>query len=245
MRIRKVMEGVVDQAQSYRLQLRQNKSKGKNSNNYVARRKAWLHTREQNKDVRVHAAIYNHGVKRLARLFWDDAPDAQVRQRALLTRYRPIRAEDIKCTTATYDMYNNTRTQGKFQLPWFWRMREPDAPDRMDVDEGRRPLDDETFIGDFFRTRWINARCAYVRCEEEVYMLEGEMQTCFLGYSALAEAWRQRHYRLPLASEGDIDEFAGHRAHALEMRHSWMDLAAKAKAAFNGEVRDIISSELQ
>lgn len=152
-RIRKVMEGAVDQAQSYRLQLRQNKSKGKNSNNYVARKNAWLHTREQNKDVRVHAAIYNHGVKRLARLFWDDTTLAQERKVALLSRYRPIRAEDIRCTTATYDMYNNTRTKGKFQLPWFWKMGMGRDPDDMDVDEGIQAMDDETFIGNCERAQ--------------------------------------------------------------------------------------------
>ena len=76
-------------------------------------------------------------------------------------------------------------------------------------------------------------------------MLEGEMQTCFLGYTALAEAWRIRYCSLPPVVEGTIDIFAGHRAHALETRHAWLDLAAKAKAAFDGEVQNIISSMSQ
>ncbi|VDC00266.1 unnamed protein product [Peniophora sp. CBMAI 1063] len=242
-RIRKIMEGAVDQAQSYRLQLRQNKSKGKNSNNYLARKRAWLHTREQNKDVRVHAAMYNHGVQRLARLFWEDDEESQQRKAALLAKYRPLRPEDIQCTTATYDMYNNTRTRGKFKLPWFWRVGRRHL-DTMEVDDAPEEVDDETFIGDFFRTRWINARCSYVRCEEEVYMLEGEMQTCFLGYSALANAWKGRHVKLPAVPMEGVDQYAGLRAHALEMMHAWLDLAAKAKTAFNAEVENIISSDL-
>ncbi|VDB96112.1 unnamed protein product [Peniophora sp. CBMAI 1063] len=245
-RIQSVMEGVVDQAQSYRLQLRQNKSKGKNSNNYVARSRAWLHTRQQNKDVRVHASIYNHGAKRLARLFWDDSEEAQNRKNSILAKYRPITADDIKCTTATYDMYNNTRTQGKFQLPWFWRTFRSNRPvGSCDNEGGDEVLDDDTFIGAFFRTRWINARCSYVRCEEEVFMLEGEMQTCYLGYRALADAWEEKYRRLPTTPEGQHDPYAGHRAHALETRHAWLDLAAKAKAAFNAEVENVVVATLQ
>lgn len=76
-------------------------------------------------------------------------------------------------------------------------------------------------------------------------MLEGEMQTCFLGYSALAESWQRRYHSLPPAGDGETDPFAGHRAHALETRHSWLDLAAKAKSAFNAEVQDIIFPGLQ
>ena len=76
-------------------------------------------------------------------------------------------------------------------------------------------------------------------------MLEGEMQTCYLGYSALADLWMRRYSELPLPRAGSKDELAGHRAFALEMRHSWLDLAAKAKAAFNCEVQDIIAPGLQ
>ena len=75
-------------------------------------------------------------------------------------------------------------------------------------------------------------------------MLEGEMQTCFLGYTALANAWQKRYDDLPPAVDGQVDVLAGHRAHALEMRHSWLDLAAKAKAVFNAEVEDIVSVDM-
>ena len=71
------------------------------------------------------------------------------------------------------------------------------------------------------------------------------MQTCYLGYSALAASWEKRYRALPPITDDIEDEYAGHRAHALETRHAWLDLAAKAKAAFNGEVRDIISAGLQ
>lgn len=96
-----------------------------------------------------------------------------------------------------------------------------------------------------FRTRWINAKCAVVRCEEEEFILQGEMQTCYLGYLALAYSWRRRARVLPLPQDGADDEYAGQRAHALQNMHSWLDLAAHAKRSFNVEVAEIITDELQ
>ncbi|VDB94419.1 unnamed protein product [Peniophora sp. CBMAI 1063] len=111
-----------------------------------------------------------------------------------------------------------------------------------DADTKPQPLDDATFI--VYRTRWINARCAVVRCEEEEFMLQGEMQTCYLGYVALAYAWRQRaHLSGNLQSERGTHP--GHRAHALQVAHNWLDLAAFAKDSFNAEVSNIITEDLQ
>ncbi|VDB94418.1 unnamed protein product [Peniophora sp. CBMAI 1063] len=70
-RLQAIREGVCDQAQGYRLEIRKKKGKGKS--NYESRTNAWLHVRQQTKDVRVHAAIYNHHVRRLRRVMWDDS----------------------------------------------------------------------------------------------------------------------------------------------------------------------------
>ncbi|VDB87287.1 unnamed protein product [Peniophora sp. CBMAI 1063] len=246
-RLQAIREGLCDQAQGYRLAIRSKKGKG--SANYRERTNAWIHARQQTKDVWVHAAIYNHHLRRVRLCFWDDAPEAIAHRSILEERYKPILAEHIRCSTATYEMYNNLRTRGDFTLPWFWRMQhavlaeagvDPQRGGEGDYDSN----DDETFIGDFFRTRWINAKCAVVRCEEEEFMLQGEMQTCYLGYLSLAFSWRRRCRLLPIA-EGSSDKFAGLRSHALQNMHAWLDLAAHAKQAFNAEVLDIISDELQ
>lgn len=68
-------------------------------------------------------------------------------------------------------------------------------------------------------------------------MLQGEMQTCYLGYTSLAYSWRRRWH---LLDKEPGDEYAGHRAHALGNMHRWLDLAAHAKQSFNAEVSDII-----
>ena len=91
-----------------------------------------------------------------------------------------------------------------------------------------------------FRTRWINAKCDVVRCEEEEFMLQGEMKTCYLGYLSLAYTWRHRWRLLPEPTPGEDDVYPGLRAHALQNMHSWLDLAAQAKRSFNSEVADII-----
>ncbi|VDB91414.1 unnamed protein product [Peniophora sp. CBMAI 1063] len=244
-RLQAIREGVCDQAQGYRLEIRKKKGKGKS--NYESRTNAWLHVRQQTKDVRVHAAVYNNHVRRLRRLMWDDTEDATTLYKDLRMRYRFIAPNDIRCSTETYETYNNIRTRGDFRLPWFWRMNipcNPESPDDDEINTEHRPLDDATFIGDFYRTRWINARCAVVRCEEEEFMLQGEMQTCYLGYVALAYAWRRRA-RLASNFDADSERYTGHRAHALQVAHSWLDLAAHAKDSFNAEVLDIITDDLQ
>ncbi|VDC02771.1 unnamed protein product [Peniophora sp. CBMAI 1063] len=243
-RLQATREGLCDQAQGYRLAIRNKKGKG--SANYRDRTNAWIHARQQTKDVRVHAAIYNHHLRRLQLCFWDDTPQALARYATLRQRYKPILAEHIRCSTATYEMYNDVRTRGNFALPWFWRMQHAiSTSDTGSPGGGDHSVDDdETFIGNFFRTRWINAKCAVVRCEEEEFMLQGEMQTCYLGYLSLAYSWRRRGRLLPIA-EGSADEFAGLRAHALQNMHAWLDLAAHARQSFNAEVSDIITDELQ
>lgn len=143
-RLQAVREGVCDQAQGYRLEIRNKKGKGRS--NYRERTNAWLHVRAQTKDVRVHAAIYNSHVRRLHLCFWDDSPQALERYEALKTQFKLIRAEDIRCSTATYETYNDLRTRGDFRLPWFWRMREAPVDDTSEVNNAGDSLDDETFI---------------------------------------------------------------------------------------------------
>ncbi|VDB84679.1 unnamed protein product [Peniophora sp. CBMAI 1063] len=148
-RLQAIREGLCDQAQGYRLTIRNKKGKG--SANYRERTNAWLHVRQQTKDVRVHAAIYNHHVRRLHLIFWDDAPRAQARYAALKGRYKLILASDIRCSTATYEMYNNMRTRGEFKLPWFWRMQDVstavDEEAQEDMAGDEQPTeDDESFI---------------------------------------------------------------------------------------------------
>ncbi|VDB85616.1 unnamed protein product [Peniophora sp. CBMAI 1063] len=144
-RLQEIREGLCDQAQSYRLEIRKKKGKGKA--NYRDRTNAWLHVRAQTKDVRVHAAIYNHHVRRLHRCFWDTGGEALARYKTLESQFKLIRPEDIRCSTATYDMYNDQRTRGEFKLPWFWRMEASGDIPELEAVTGDQSMDDDTFIG--------------------------------------------------------------------------------------------------
>ena len=73
-----------------------------------------------------------------------------------------------------------------------------------------------------FMVRWIQAKCAVVRCQEELVILPLEMERCILGYRHQAKLWR-----------GRAQSFSpGHRCYALRKASVWLAMAERADRCF-------------
>ncbi|VDB96079.1 unnamed protein product [Peniophora sp. CBMAI 1063] len=207
---------IVDQANTYLQRIRSRNGNG--NQGYHQLNVAYADAQKQGKAVRVHAQIYNICREKLMSLAWDTSPETKVRFDMMREKYRVLTAKDLVCSTKTY---STTGTVSGFKLPWFWRMVGMDATES--VEQTRQK--DEEFIADFFRVRWINAKCSLTRCREELIILTFEMQMCYLGYRSLASGWMRK-----------AKNMAGKRAHeamAFENAGHWSDMAAYAKARFN------------
>lgn len=134
-RIAEILGGVrtrlIAQANTYLQQIR---STGGNQNHgYHQQNMAYAEAQKQGKAVRVLAQLYNMCRAKILNLAYDTSVEGTARANDLRNRYRPLVADDLKCSTATYST-RGTASKG-FSLPWFWRMvpidlRESDAETR-------------------------------------------------------------------------------------------------------------------
>lgn len=133
---------IVDQANTYLQKIR---SRGRNAaRGYNLSNHAYAEAQNQGKAVRVHAQIYNICRDMLEPLAWDKSPAGVAQLKDDLARYRPMRADDVKCSTETY---STAGVSANFALPWFWRMVPRDTTESPEVARER----DEEFV----------AECAY------------------------------------------------------------------------------------
>ncbi|VDC00896.1 unnamed protein product [Peniophora sp. CBMAI 1063] len=219
---------IVDQANIYlhRIRLRN----GNHNQGYHQLNLAYADAQQQGKVVRVHAQVYNICRERLVKLQWDSASTTVDRFTFIRKKYRVLTADDLHCSTKTY---STTGTASRFKLPWFWRMVPMSTTEDLEV---ARALDEE-FVAEFFRVRWINAKCSLTWCREELIILKFEMQMCYLSYKSLASAWMRRGTRM-----------AGSRAHvamAHEYAEHWLDMAKYAEGKFNTCHKNVISKRLR
>lgn len=230
--------GLVDQAYIFRCDVRQSASSGNLKLGYDAAKKAREHARTAAASNRAHAATYrmllmrsdhlqHNKLSRLGRTAW------AVR----CERFQPLTDKDIECNTATYDVKDHS---GKLELPWFWKLDRRAGSD-----------DDDEYIADcesamlhqpaifalmlrgeqtVFRIRWIEAKCAYMRCAEELVKLHQEMDMTYLGYHARADIWRRKAEHLLACGS----TYSGHAAAAFQEQHSWRSLARRARTVFCG-----------
>lgn len=103
-----IRQGLVDQAHTYRGEIRSSAAHPSYAKDKKARSKA----RAQGKEVRLLAQLYTVCRERTLSL----CPPAE----ALLLgkRYRELTGNDIRCDTATYA----PTSSDQFELPWIWKM---------------------------------------------------------------------------------------------------------------------------
>ncbi|VDC02221.1 unnamed protein product [Peniophora sp. CBMAI 1063] len=208
--------GLVEQAYIFRCDIRQSASSGNVKLGYDAAKKAREHARASAALNQSYADTYRSLRQRCAELHLDKTSRlGRVAWESFCERYRPLSAKDIECNTATYDVKDHS---GGLDLPWFWKL-------------DRRPgheADDDEYIADFFRVRWIEARSAYMRCAEELVKLQQEMDMTYLGYHARAEVWLGKAEYLRKCGAA----YEGHAASAYEMENMWRSLAERAERVF-------------
>ncbi|VDC00250.1 unnamed protein product [Peniophora sp. CBMAI 1063] len=213
-----IRQGLVDQAHTYRSEIRSSAAHP----SYLKDKKARSKARTQGKEVRVLAQIY--AVSRERTMAVCPADELEL----LAKRYKVLTGDDIRCDTATYAPTSSDR----FELPWIWKMnRRADETDdeylskcesRLYLYLGIEEMVERSIV---FRTRWIEAKSTLQRCKEEIIILEAEMIRCILGCRYRAATWGSR-------ASCARDLSPGHQAFAQKRRYVWKDLGARAVEIF-------------
>ncbi|KAF8431530.1 hypothetical protein L210DRAFT_3507864 [Boletus edulis BED1] len=106
---------------------------------------------------------------------WDKAMSHLGADDAMLSRYQPLRAEDLKVSTAA--AMPNARGHRNDKLAWFWSMDIPKDTEGSD------------WMSEFYRVHWLRAKATKDRWREEVEILKAEFQWTINFFNKRAEDW--------------------------------------------------------
>ncbi|KAF8438814.1 hypothetical protein L210DRAFT_3403557, partial [Boletus edulis BED1] len=113
-----------------------------------------------------HAAIYQRCWQAMQSLGAD---------KEMLSRYQPLRAEDLKVSTAA--AFLNARGHQDNMLSWFWSMDIPKDTER------------SGWMSKFYRAHWLRAKATKDRWTEEEEILKAEFQWTINFFQRKAEDW--------------------------------------------------------
>ncbi|EFI28001.1 hypothetical protein CC1G_14493 [Coprinopsis cinerea okayama7 len=133
-----------------------------------------------------------------------------------LLKYRPIRPEDLKISTAIADP--NARGQSSTHLSWIWGVPTGNLADRT------------LYLDELYRVNWMRSREKYLRREEEFQFLLREAGWVPRFFDFKASEWDTRRTQV---------SGSGHMAYASRQAELWRNLGRYARERFTTKLKDL------
>ncbi|KAI1781903.1 hypothetical protein LXA43DRAFT_1105133 [Ganoderma leucocontextum] len=153
------------------------RSKVRNASSYRAKLRSFDDVHVADEGVRKHVRVYQHSRQVMERLFDPDDPEDVRGLAEFRTRYREIRKEDLRVSTAVLESF--TLGLRNEHSAWFWNISDT------------RAGEETQWIQDYRRMLWLRAYARKARWDEEIVLVPFEMDCTIRSFEKRAADWEK------------------------------------------------------
>ncbi|KAI1785137.1 hypothetical protein LXA43DRAFT_900433 [Ganoderma leucocontextum] len=186
------------------------RSKVRNASSYRAKLRSFDDVHVADEGVRKHVRVYQHSRQVMERLFDPDDPEDVRGLAEFRTRYREIRKEDLRVSTAVLESF--TPGLRNEHSAWFWNISDT------------RAGEETQWIQDYRRMLWLRAYARKAQWDEEIVLVPFEMDCTIRSFEKRAADWEKWM---------GISPTPGHTAFAQRQVAMWFSLRDHATGAFS------------